>query len=148
MSSEPIFVLVPGFWHPGKCYQQLIDQVQQRGYDALALDNPSSGLTKPESKTVLDDAQNARSTIVKLIDQGRDVVVITHSYGGAPGGIAAQGLSKKDRQLAGKTGGVVGLVYMAAFPVKEGHFTGGTPAPFVQLNQVRLQICSDQTSHC
>jgi hypothetical protein len=61
-----------------------------------------------------DDAAYFQRIIESLADQGRAVVIVTHSYGGVPGTESAKGLSKTDRQAAGKDGGVVGIVYLAA----------------------------------
>ncbi|KAL0019851.1 hypothetical protein WJX79_008587 [Trebouxia sp. C0005] len=43
-----------------------------------------------------------------------------HSYGGCPGAAAAQGLSAKDRAADGKTGGIIGLIFIAAFLLHQG----------------------------
>lgn len=49
-----------------------------------------------------------------LADQGRDVIIISHSYGGVPATESVRGLSKKARRAEGKQGGVVRLAYMAS----------------------------------
>lgn len=57
--------------------------------------------------------------MLPLIEDGKDIVVLMHSYGGMYGSQAVQGLSKKEREQAGKKGGVIALIYVSAVtPVK------------------------------
>lgn len=43
-----------------------------------------------------------------------------HSYGGCPGGVAANGLSKGDRKSNGEEGVNIGLVFVAAMLTAQG----------------------------
>jgi hypothetical protein len=65
--------------------------------------------------TMQDDAASIKSVISGVVDSGKEVVVVMHSYGGYPGTEATEGLGKVDRQKQGKQGGVVALVYVAAW---------------------------------
>lgn len=49
-----------------------------------------------------------------------------HSYGGIPATESANGLAKKDREAAGKNGGMVALLYVAALLVQPGMSLGST----------------------
>jgi hypothetical protein len=42
-------------------------------------------------------------------------MLVAHSYGGCPVGAAANGLSKVERAAASKPGGILGLIFIAAF---------------------------------
>jgi len=59
-------------------------------------------------------------TLSKLLDEGKDAVVLLHSYGGIPGSAALKGLGKAGRAKASKHGGVVRLVYVCSFALREG----------------------------
>lgn len=61
-----------------------------------------------------DDAAYVQSITSKLADEGKDILVLTHSYGGIPGTESVKGLSKADREKEGKKGGVVRLLYMTS----------------------------------
>lgn len=61
-----------------------------------------------------DDAALIASEVEKFADQGKDVVILAHSYGGVPMTESVKGLSKKERAAAGKKGGIVRLGYMTA----------------------------------
>jgi hypothetical protein len=63
--------------------------------------------------TTSKDAEEARTRyLLPLLEEGKDVIVFVHSYGGVVGGAAAAGLSKSARSVEGKPGGVVGLLYL------------------------------------
>lgn len=61
-----------------------------------------------------DDAAHFHGLAETLADEGRDIVIVTHSYGGIPGTEAAKGLAKSDREAEGKKGGVIKLVYLTS----------------------------------
>ena len=65
--------------------------------------------------------------------------MVCHSYGGIPGGGAAQGLSKSTRVKEGKEGGVLGLICICAIIVPEGKSLGGfmgEHAPYLKVDNV------------
>lgn len=114
---KPIFVVFPGSFHLQNCLQPLISELEVQGYESK-----SATLSTTDSKdgTIEDDVNMMRSILVPLIDQGRKVVLVLHSYAGFPGSIAIQGLSKSEIQVKGSSGGLIGIVYMCAFVPHEG----------------------------
>jgi hypothetical protein len=62
----------------------------------------------------------------KIADEGKDIVLVMHSYGGIPATESAHGLAKKDREAAGKKGGIVALLYVAALLVQPVMSLGST----------------------
>lgn len=68
-----------------------------------------------------------------LIDAGKDVLIVAHSYGGITGGAAAFNLSKTTQAERGAKAGVLGLVYMAAMILPEheslGNYLNFDPPP-------------------
>ncbi|PNS16083.1 MAP kinase kinase kinase wis4 [Sphaceloma murrayae] len=145
MPANPVFVLVPGAWHPGAVYQPLLDELAKAGYETYAHTNRSMSEPNPEATTAEQDAVAAREVIVRYLDQAKDVVVIGHSYGGIVGSAAAQGLSKSERLASGKTSGVVGLIAIACVLKPEGpsmmEASGGQITPWVLLNNPREGLC-------
>ncbi|KAL2818673.1 hypothetical protein BJX63DRAFT_59646 [Aspergillus granulosus] len=67
-----------------------------------------------------DDAAAIQAVTSKLADAGHRIVLVMHSYGGIPGTQSAKDLSWETRQQTWKPGGIVALVYLAAYLVKEG----------------------------
>lgn len=119
--SKPTIVLVAGAWHLPKHYQPLLDWFASHGYPTASQKLPSVGAKDPTTKDVACDTAFVRDKVLlPELDSGRDVVLLTHSYGGCPGSAAAKGLSKAERLANGQKGGIVGLVYMCAFVAEEG----------------------------
>ena len=89
-----------------------------QGYDIKALHIPSvgleSGAREGDPPTMYDDVAFISDHVTGLADAGKDVLLITHSYGGTPATQTVQGLSKSERQRHGKDGGIVGLAYMTS----------------------------------
>ncbi|KAJ5519318.1 hypothetical protein N7453_001740 [Penicillium expansum] len=92
----PSVVLVPGAWTAPKAYHKLIDALKAKAF-----------------KTV-------RETVNPLVDAGQEVIMLIHSYGGIAGTSAIRNLTRKDRQTGNLPGGVVSLIYAAAFILTEG----------------------------
>lgn len=75
----------------------------------------------PTSTTVADDAAYIQKRYLDdLISQGKEVVVVMHSYGGIPGTESVKGRTRRDMTAQAKKGGVVALIYMAAFLISAG----------------------------
>lgn len=68
-----------------------------------------------QKKGLADDTLHVHNEIEKLVEQGKKVVVIAHSSGGMVGAGAVKGHSCSERKQEEKKGGVIMLVYMAAF---------------------------------
>ncbi|KAI1171797.1 Alpha/beta hydrolase fold-1 [Nemania sp. FL0916] len=116
---KPTIFFVPGAWHKPWVFDLVRETLSSRGYetDAIALATAGS-----DDKTVgvLADAAKIRDALSKLVDAGKDVLVVPHSYGGVPTSSAVQGLSKEQRAADGKPGGIIMLLYMASFTFPAG----------------------------
>jgi pimeloyl-ACP methyl ester carboxylesterase len=135
-TDKPVFVLAPGAWHTPDCFQTTQDELHAQGWETRAVTYPSVG-AEPPNKGLFDDAAAVRAEIQTLADQGRQVIVVVHSYGGLVGAEAVKGLGYKQRKAEGKTGGVTLLVYLAAFVTPRGasilKMLGGQPLPWMSF---------------
>ena len=144
---RPSILIVPGAWHQIEAYQPFISHLHDAGLAASAVSLPSFDTNTPWETSCSADAEAIRVQILNLIDkEAKDVIVVTHSYGGIPVGGAVSGLSKIARTKEGKQGGVIGIVYITAFVFLEGTsildiFRGEWP-PFIIPDQVRQSIKS------
>lgn len=131
--SKPTFVLVPGAWHGPESFSPLTRLLEKHGYVVDAVPLASVGSSPPRSG-FNEDVDNVTTILEKHADMGSDIVLVTHSYGGIPGSSACQGLLTADREAVGKTGGVIHLVYIAAFAVDKDvclmDGLGGNPLPW------------------
>lgn len=121
MTSSTTFVFVPGAWHPASAIDPVAKPLSAAGYAVRGVDLPSVG-AEPPLDGFGPDVDAISKVIAEEADKGQDVVLFMHSYGGVVGTEACRGLGKKDREAAGKKGGVIRLIYCTAFMVGEGEF--------------------------
>ncbi|KAI1144483.1 alpha/beta-hydrolase [Hypoxylon sp. FL0543] len=116
--SKPSILLVPGSFSLPELYDNVLKAVTDKGYEIKALHYPTVGLKagpRPEElPSMYDDAAFIAKEVASLADEGKDVVLIAHSYGGIPATQSTKGLTKAERQEQGKKGGIVRLAYMTA----------------------------------
>ena len=137
--ASTVVILVPGAWHSPRHYDLVFEELRQEGFHAICERNPSCDCTNPDDTSTAGDASAIRRSIISRLNQGSEVVVIMHSYGGCPGAAAAQGLSKTERQAAGQPGGVIGLIFICAFVANKGDsligkLPGGVPEKWMILH--------------
>lgn len=122
---KPTILCIPGAWHTPEIYSETLRILQQHGYPTIGLPLPSVGASPLASFN--DDVTAIRTCLTELIEkEGKDVILVTHSYTGMPGSEAPIGLGKKEREKNGLQGGVIRLVYIMAFAMPEGfHPTAG-----------------------
>lgn len=119
LDLKPVILLVPGAWHQGQSWRLVTELLQGQGYQVEPVTLPSAG--GPPSTTALDDAEYIQRTYLEgLIAQGREVIIVMHSYSGVPGTECVKGFARKDIAAQGKPGGVIALVYVAAFLIPAG----------------------------
>ncbi|OKL63868.1 hypothetical protein UA08_00634 [Talaromyces atroroseus] len=110
--SKPSLIFCPGAWYPTSAFNPLIERLP--GYTSHTVAFPSIH----EATTVRDlqpDIEAVRSLVQRESDQGREVVIISHSWSGLPVSSALDGLSRAQREKAGQKGGVVKLIFLSAF---------------------------------
>lgn len=114
MSKKTAILFVPGAWHPATSFGPTITILEAAGYVCVPIALPTISTTKHASFPSPDfspDVAVIASQIAKYSDEGFDVALVMHSYGGNPGSEACKGLTKANRQAAGKQGGVTHLIY-------------------------------------
>lgn len=137
-STEPVFVLAPGAWHGPECFQLVLEKLNALGRETRTVTYPSVG-AEPPTKGGFDDAAErpVRAVVEPLVNEGRQVILVGHSYGGFVISEASKGLGYKQRKADGKEGGIVLLVYLAAFVLPKGQsvlkMIGGNPLPWMDV---------------
>ena len=136
---KPTVLFVHGAWHSSVHFEPFIKLLQSHGYSAQCLNLPTSkGLATTE---VYEDAAFLRSELKKLIEQdGREVIVAMHSYGGFVGSMAMpMEFSKAQRQVNGLPGGIMRLLYVAAIILPLGE-NMGTPSDGKMHPNVEVRV--------
>ncbi|KAJ5493299.1 hypothetical protein N7539_002045 [Penicillium diatomitis] len=144
-------LVVPGAWLTKAFYEPFLQALTEAGYDAQFAEYPS---LDPEDPTAFDchaDSKAIAAVLRPLVEEeGKDVLVLMHSYAGMPGAAAATGLAKTQRVQQGKRGGVVGLLFVGAFVVPEGlscaGLQGGNLPPWILLDQDQSVLTRDKPS--
>ena len=146
--SKPVFVLLHGAWHTPKCWDLLVSELDKAGYESVAPALPSSNAS-PLPSDWSADLDTIQTTVRELIEAGRDVVVVMHSFSGMTGGTALNGLDKESRAAEGPRGGVVRLIYINAFLVPEDtqHSPPGTSDNMIPEMEANIKVRIYQFCH-
>jgi hypothetical protein len=136
--SKPTIVFVPGAWHTSAGFKKVIDILTTHNYESIGLHIPSVG-GNPVVKSMDPDKALIRSTVTKIVEGDKDVIMVSHSYGGVPTKSSLEGLSKIEREKEGKKGGVVAHCMISAILLDEGEsvHNGRDPAPW-QTQEVSI----------
>ena len=136
-STRPVFLILPGGSQNPTHYGYLAHLLQSAGYPTSSALFPSVGNSAKIGTE--DDMDFFRERLIlPYLDEGRDVILLMHSYSGVPGSAAARGLGKKERAAQCKKGGVIGQIFYAAMLQKGGDGTnlfaasGGSFPPFLK----------------
>lgn len=122
--SKPTILFVTGSFAPVEFYTNIVDLITSAGHTIQIVKLPSITKKPGPLPTMYDDAAHIAALATELADQGKDIILMAHSYGGTPASQAMKGLSKSERAKAGKKGGVVRLAYMTAVAPAEGVAAG------------------------
>jgi hypothetical protein len=115
-------VICPGAWPLRSFFEPLLQAFNAIGYPAeckVPLGYPDFGTDSP-AQINPDSAYLREQVLTPLLEEGRDVALLMHSYGGVYAPAALEGLSKKEREDQGLKGGIVGLIFVAAFVARKG----------------------------
>lgn len=132
MNADNKILLVHGAWHGSWCWEPLAELLTQRGWQVESIDLPTVHSDDAENLTIMDDANAVADAIERM---GEDVVVVGHSYGGAP--VTQGAMSSNVRHI----------VYIAAFVPAEGEslleLAGGTPPDWWQIDGSMVSVPAD-----
>ncbi|EXJ73903.1 uncharacterized protein A1O5_02197 [Cladophialophora psammophila CBS 110553] len=116
--SNPSIIFIPGSYVLLPVYQPLFDAVSEAGYEIKGIHPPTVGLSSRQGRespapSMYDDAAVIAQAAEKLADQGKDVILMGHSYAGIPMSQSTKGLGKEERRAQGKPGGIVQLAFIS-----------------------------------
>ncbi|KAF4447152.1 hypothetical protein F53441_9297 [Fusarium austroafricanum] len=149
---KPALIIVPGNFSLPRFWSAIQQSVQKQGYPVEVVGLQSSREQRVDPAPGLaEDVKEATSVLNKHIDQGKDVVLLMHSYGGMVGTEATRGLSRIEREKAGLKGGIVRLVFLAAVFAPPGKSTRGlykaNPGRYPSHDGDWL-VCDEDTAMC
>ncbi|KAL4923822.1 alpha/beta hydrolase [Aspergillus undulatus] len=92
MASSPIILFSISAWIAPSTFGTVREILKEKGIQSETPANPSIG-AEPPSKTFENDIGSLRTVLARLVEiEGRDIVVVAHSYGGAVASGAGQSL--------------------------------------------------------
>ena len=121
-TTKPTLVLIHGAWHIPSTYSKFTHSLRSAGYEVHVPRLLSVNETRPPNADLGADTALIRGYVESLVDAGRTVIAIMHSYGGQVGTTALYGLGMENRRHHAEnlSGGVAHLIYMCAFALPEG----------------------------
>ncbi|KAH8881127.1 alpha beta-hydrolase [Thozetella sp. PMI_491] len=132
-NARPTILMVHGSWHPPEFYKTQLDLIETHDFPTACPRQPSVGALPPIG--LMEDAQAIQHQLKELIEvEGKDVIVVGHSYGGV---VTSQAVDptfgKKARTEQGKPGGVIHLLFVTAWIVPLGESLGSMLGSPLQL---------------
>ncbi|KAI1267980.1 Alpha/Beta hydrolase protein [Xylariaceae sp. FL1019] len=133
---DPLLVLVPGAFGTAEGFEKMIPYLGS--LETHPASYPSCNPPDPLEASCTNDIATLRSTLISLLDQGRNLIILAHSYAGVVAGGAAKGLDPISRNGAGHECAVLGLIYVVGNITLEGETlldaVGGAYPPFIKSN--------------
>lgn len=82
--EKPTIALIPGAWLSVSSYARLLACLQDAGYSTAHVGLPSLNPEHSAQCSIEKDAEVVRNTLLKPLieEQGQDVILLMHSYGG------------------------------------------------------------------
>ncbi|KAK6067153.1 pyridoxamine 5 -phosphate oxidase [Seiridium cupressi] len=103
-----------GAFHRASYFDASRQRLEAAGFDVVLVSTHPSLGHDSAGKTMWDDVEALQVQISPYVDEGREFIVIGHSYGGYPALAATQGWTVSERAAVGKKGGVRTVVFFAS----------------------------------
>jgi hypothetical protein len=117
--AKPTIVLSTGSFGYPSAYDAVVSLLKPHNITMHIPHLPTVGPAPKQGRdgpapSMFEDAKLLASTCEKLADEGKDIVLMAHSYGGIPMTECVKGLTKREREAQGRKGGIVRLGYVTA----------------------------------
>jgi len=117
-STRKTIILATGAWHPTHLYDPLKHALAAHKVDLIVPDLPTMGV-EATGLTWEADVAALLAAAEPLFEQGREIAIMGHSYGGIPACVATRGNSVAERAAQGKKGGFNHFVLLCAFALPQ-----------------------------
>lgn len=115
---KPTILLIHGAIHDTSIWDLVIPKFEALEYPVSAVHLPTSNPTSKDL-SISDDVAAIHKLMLPLLDQGKEVVVVAHSYGSVPGLMSIEGNSVIEREEKGLTGGVKSVIFISSLLITE-----------------------------
>ncbi|KAF7361479.1 AB hydrolase-1 domain-containing protein [Mycena sanguinolenta] len=118
-TEKPTIIIIPASFSILRWYEAVISELESHGYPVHGIELETVGV-RSKAPGLYDDAAKVAALVSQLAEEGKDVVLVPHSYGGLVACEAAKGLAKSVRKKEGKKGGIVRIVFTTSVVGLEG----------------------------
>ena len=137
-SQRATIVWVPGLLHTPAHFRPTVEALADVGIPSISIDMPNYGPSAP-SALPYDDLEVIRSACSDLVNDGKEIILVGHSYSGVPVCQAVRGLDRSFRKSEGKDGGIVRVMFVAAWTLPDGmtmmkYSNGQLPPPWATMD--------------
>ncbi|KAK3168974.1 hypothetical protein OEA41_005422 [Lepraria neglecta] len=116
---RPTIVFVPGAFHTSVHFEPISAVLNQASFPTTTVELPTTA--QATTASYRDDVYAIRSVLERLVEEdGKEVLLALHSYGGVPGCQTVSGLERSKRKAEGRPGGVIHVLFIAALLVEQG----------------------------
>ncbi|KAK6206643.1 hypothetical protein LQW54_007595 [Pestalotiopsis sp. IQ-011] len=128
--TNPTIVVVPGAWQKPTFFENFCQKLRDAGYPTEQVVLPSVGGHELPLAGLPEDVAAVQAVLARLTQQGKRVILLGHSSGGAVASNAAEGFD------------VDGIIYTTAFAVPKGvcmmDLMGGKPLHWMDVQGDRV----------
>lgn len=147
-NTKPTLLFIGGAWHFPESYIKLTTALRAAGFEVHAPRALSMNQSRPPNADLYSDSDLIRTYATSLIEAGRSVAVLMHSYGGQVGTNALYGLSLKARAAKGLSGGITHLIYMNAFASAPGKSMMDKVEEFGHMDRIPIAFDFAEDQSC
>jgi alpha-beta hydrolase superfamily lysophospholipase len=137
-ASNPTFFFISGAWHTSEYFDEVVGLLAEKGYHSEAMSLPSVG-ANPPLPDFEKDVEAISKAVTKVINSGKDVILVVHSYGGIPA-CQAIGAIMDDNEGENGKGKLRRMVWITSFIPQENQslytIVGHTPSWW------KIEVCS------
>lgn len=120
--EKPTILFVPGAFHTEAHFQPLSDILEKSSFPTVTASPPTQ--THPGVEmNYKEDIKSVRLLLETLVNkEGREVILVPHSYGGVIASQAVKGLERSQIRAEGRPGGIIQVFFINALFVAKGQF--------------------------
>lgn len=114
---KPVVLLVHGAFQQPAHYESVLSPLRDKGFTVVAPKLPTTGADPSLDYT--DDLDVINQVLEPLLDAGREVIILAHSFGTLPASHCIEGESVAERHDCGFKGGIIHYINVCGFSYPE-----------------------------
>lgn len=141
-SAKPTVLLVHGSFHGPECWHLVKPKIEALSYPVVTVSLATVGRQNPTA-TYLNDVAAIHKVILPILDEGKEVVIVAHSWGGIPGVASIENQSIAERVAKGQIGGVKAILLIASGVILKRGATLAETNGYDSVNYMDFEVISN-----